>query len=62
LTDNNIVGLPKVLSELASKGVDIGTRWRVVQEGNNLIFRDMVAKASGQDKRYQFSSGVSKNL
>lgn len=48
-----------VQSEIKSKGLEIGRRWRIHEEMDALIFRDMITPG---DNRYAMIKGRYRNL
>ena len=55
----------QLLQKISDEGLKIG-RWGIRQEGTgsyeSLVVRDDVTTATGQDARYNFVTGVSRDL
>lgn len=57
-----ITQLVSEIREEIKKGVLVGNRWKLSEEGDFLVFRDATSGAAGNDKRYAMVKEKSKDL
>lgn len=50
--------MDELLEFIKARGLRVGSRWAIIQEGKNLAIRDMLSTERGADSRYLLFKGT----